>query len=165
MMRAVTDSKRAVQEIEESISRVGLNYDEHELNAVRKRGAEAQAKLYEEQTISVIEKRFNDRKVSEAMQYNLHKTADAAGQAAAAQAHLADIKDRIESAESPERIKNLRSQADMFKSIFDKNKWAIEDPKTAAQRKWWRENPEAAHANEFLDILGNVVHGNVGIHY
>ena len=155
--------KQTIQDIEESISRVGLNYDQHELNQIKKRGEEAQAKLYEEKVLSEIQKRFNDMKVSEAMQYNLRKTADAAAAAAAAQAHLASLKDEIEHAESPARVRALVKQADLYESQLKRNEWAITDPKAAAQRKWWRENPEAAHANEFLDILGNVVHGSVSI--
>lgn len=170
MKRAEIEDKKAdayvketVQHIEESISRVGLNHDQHELNMIRKRGEEAQANLYEEKVLSEIQKRHNDMKVSEAMQYNLRKTADAAAAAAAAQAHLAQIKDEIEHAESPARIRSLTKQADLYESQLKRNEWAITDPKAAAQRKWWRENPEAAHANEFLDILGNVVHGSVSI--
>lgn len=164
MKQAVTNDKKAVQEIEESISRVGLNYDQHELNQIRKRGEEAQAKLFEEKIISEVQDRLNKKQVSDATVYNLRKCAEAAGTAAYAQARIAEVTDRIQSAESPERISKLRSEAEYFKGLYDKNKWIMEDPKSAAQRKWWRENPEAAHANEMLDIIGNVVHGSVGIH-
>lgn len=164
MMRAVTDNKRAVQEIEESISRVGLNYDQHEINEFKKRGEEAQAKLWEEKIISEVQDRLNKKEVSDATVYNLHKCAEAAAAAAGAQLKIAELKVEIEHAESPERIAKIRAEVDVQKSIFDKNKWILSDPKEAARRKWWRENPEAAHANEIFDIVGNIVHGNVGIH-
>ena len=160
---AEIEDKKAVQAIAESVSRVGLNYDQHELNQIKKRGEEAQAKLFEEKIISEVQERINKKNISDATVYNLKVCAGAAATAAFAQAKLADLKERIETAESPERIAKMRREADYYKSMFDRNKWILDDPKGAAQRKWWRENPEAAHVNEIFDIIGNVVHGNVGL--
>ena len=161
---AETAAKRQVQDSLESMERITNIKSSTELNVIKKRGEEAQAKLYEEKIVSEIRERLDKHNLSEAMQYNAKMCANAAATAAAAQAHMADIQDRIQSAESPERINKLQKEANYWQSQFDKNKWIMEDPKVAAQRKWWRETPEAAHANEMLDIIGNVVHGSVGIH-
>ena len=161
---AMTNAKRQAQDSLESMERITNIKSQTELNNIKQRGEEAQAKLYEEKIISEVRERLDKHNLSEAMQYNAKMCAQAAATAASAQAHMADLQDRIQSAESPERINKLQKEANYWQSQFDKNKWIMEDPKTAAQRKWWRENPEAAHANEMLDIIGNVVHGSVGIH-
>ena len=164
LQNAVTAAKRQFQDGLESMARITNIKSSTELNVIKKRGEEAQAKLYEEKIVSEIRERLDKHNLSEAMQYNAKMCANAAATAAAAQAHMADLQDRIQSAESPERINKLQKEANYWQSQFDKNKWIMEDPKVAAQRKWWKETPEAAHANEMLDIIGNVVHGSVGIH-
>ena len=161
---AQTNIKRQAQDALESMERITNIKSETDLNKLRSLSESERVKLYKEQILSEVQERLNKKNISEATVYNLHKCAEAAATAAGAQASMAALQSEIQHAESPERIAKLQKEANYYQSLFDKNKWIMQDPKEAARRTWWKQNPEAAHANEILDIVGNVVHGNVSLH-
>ena len=157
MIEAQTGVRRQVQDQLESMERITKIKSESELNILRKSSEEKNIKLLEEKIISEIRERTDKHNLSEAMQYNVHKTAEAAVIAAGAQAHLAAIQDRIQSAESPERINKLRKEANYYQGLFDKNKWSYENPKVAAEMDWWKEHPDQVGIDKFADTIGSVV--------
>lgn len=161
LKNAESTARKVSQDIEESISRVGLNYDEHELNAIRKMSEEERVKLVREQITSEIVKRQDGHKLSEAQARAVEKSANAYAGLAGAQANLAHIRSRLETERNPAIIAELAKRADELQSKVDMNKWIMSDPKTLNERAFHEANPSNAGVSFASEVIGNIVHGAI----
>lgn len=162
-LNAQTNAKRQTQDALESMERITKIKSDVTLNKWKAMSEEKQVKLMAEKITSEIRERTDKHNLSEAQQKAVMISANAAATAANAQAHMADIQDRIQSAESPERIAKLQKEANYWQSEFDKNKWIMEDPHTIMQRDWWKNNAGAVGVKEAADIVGKVFSGGMFI--
>lgn len=161
MQEAQTHAKEAIQRIEESISKVQLNYDEHELNAIRKLDYEERVKLVKEQITSEIVKRQDGHDLSIAQKDAVEKSANAYAGLCGAQAELADIRGRLESEKNPSIIRELEAEANKLESEVEKNKWIMSDPEEINRRAFHAGNESAAGVDFASKVIGNVVHGAI----
>lgn len=162
-LNAQTNAKRQIQDGLESMERITKIKSEVDLNKWKSLSEKKQVDLMAEKITSEIRERTDKHNLSEAQQKAVLISANAAATAAKAQAHMADIQDRIQSAESPERIAKLQKEANYWQSEFDKNKWIMEDPHTIMQREWWKNNEGAVGVKEVAEIVGKVFSGGMFI--
>lgn len=164
LQNAMTNAKRQTQDALESLERITNIKSDTKLKNFMSLSQKKQAQLYAEKITSEIRERTDKHNLSEAQQKAVMISANAAATAAGAQAHLADIQDRIQSAESPARIFKLQKEANFWQSEFDKNKWIMDDPEKIMQREWWKHNEGAAGVKEAAEIIGKVFHVGIGLH-
>lgn len=161
--RAETDAKRAAQEIEESISRIGLNYDQHEINAFLKLSEEKRVRLIDEQIQSEVLKRIDQHELTQAQKEACLISAKSYANLASAQAGLASVRAKLEIERNPAIIKELEDKAKLYQSDVDKNIWIMTDPEQVNRRAFHEGNPSSAGVEFFTKALGNVVHGSFNL--